>query len=99
MAALLHCTVPELRGRISRRELADWRLFLEEHERKIEKLDYYFTRLCVLLGAFHGVEIEPEDVLIFYEKSAEPPAALEPVTLALTLARNLGAIVIDNRKR
>ena len=89
----------ELRERLSGREFADWRLYLAEKERRREKLEYYFTELILLLGSFHGVEIDPEEVLIDWDISgeAEPPHAPDPLTLALALARNLGAIVIDNR--
>lgn len=89
----------ELRERLSGREFADWRLYLAEKERRREKLEYYFTELILLLGSFHGVEIDPEEVLIDWNaEEKEPAAPPDPLALALALARNLGAIVIDNRK-
>nr|DAO57221.1 MAG TPA: Minor tail protein T [Caudoviricetes sp.] len=94
-AELLGCTVPELQRRVSYRELSDWLLYLDGKQRKREKIEYYFAELIVMLGAFHGADIDIDDVLLDWEAEADSPAAApDPVELGYAMARSFGAMIV-----
>lgn len=62
-------------------------------------MEYYLTQLTLVVASICGEELDVEDVLIKWDAEPQPAktVTLPPEGLALALARNLGAIIIDNR--
>ena len=73
--------------------------FLNQKQRQLDKVEYYLAQLTLVVAAICGEELDVEDVLIKWDAEPQPleTVTLSPEELALTLARNLGAIIIDNR--
>lgn len=92
--------IDRLRERLTGPELAGWINFLNQKQRQMDKTEYYLAKLILEVAAICGEELEVEDVLINWDAASEPErtATLPPLSLALALARNLGAVIIDNRE-
>lgn len=73
--------------------------FLNQKQRQLDKVEYYLAQLTLVVAGICGEELDVEDVLIKWDAESEPAETtiVSPEALALALARNLGAIIIDNR--
>lgn len=94
-AEILNCTVHELKQRISYREFSDWILYLDGKTRRREKFEFYFAELIMMLGLFHGVDLDIDDVLIDWDNEQNETAP-DPVSLGYAMARSFGAVILED---